>query len=48
MFLPDILQFDYLVSLPESADIGEAFDKAMKLKDEYDNLKGVLSSPSLN
>ena len=49
MFLPDILQFDYLVSLPESADIGEAFDKAMKLiEDEYDNLTGVLSSPSLN
>jgi type I restriction enzyme M protein len=43
MFLPDKAQFDYLVSLPESADIGEAIDKAMKLiEDEYDNLKGVL------
>jgi type I restriction enzyme M protein len=43
MFLPDMAQFDYLVSLPESADIGEAIDNAMKLiEDEYDNLKGVL------
>ena len=43
MFLPEKAQFDYLVSLPESADIGEAIDNAMKLiEDEYDNLKGVL------
>ena len=43
MFLPNESQFDYLVSLPESADIGEAIDNAMKLiEDEYDNLKGVL------
>jgi type I restriction enzyme M protein len=43
MFLPDEAQFDYLVALPESADIGEAIDNAMKLiEDEYDNLKGVL------
>lgn len=43
MFLPDKAQFDYLVALPESADIGEAIDNAMKLiEDEYDNLKGVL------
>lgn len=43
MFLPDKAQFDYLVSLPESVDIGEAIDNAMKLiEDEYDNLKGVL------
>jgi len=43
MFLPDKAQFDYLVSLPESADIGDAIDNAMKLiEDEYDNLKGVL------
>lgn len=43
MFLPDKAQFDYLVSLPESADIGEAIDNSMKLiEDEYDNLKGVL------
>ncbi len=43
MFLPEKAQFDYLVSLPESADIGQAIDNAMKLiEDEYDNLKGVL------
>lgn len=43
MFLPDHAQFDYLVSLPESVDIGDAIDNAMKLiEDEYDNLKGVL------
>ena len=43
MFLPEQSQFDYLVALPESADIGEAIDNAMKLiEDEYDNLKGVL------
>jgi type I restriction enzyme M protein len=43
MFLPEKAQFDYLVSLPESAEIGEEIDNAMKLiEDEYDNLKGVL------
>jgi type I restriction enzyme M protein len=43
MYLPEQSQFDYLVSLPESADIGEAIDNAMKLiEDEYENLKGVL------
>lgn len=43
MFLPEKSQFDYLVSLPESADTGEAIDNAMKLiEDEYENLKGVL------
>jgi len=43
MFLPEKSQFEYLVSLPESEDIGEAIDIAMKLiEDEYDNLKGVL------
>ena len=43
MFLPPEAQFDYLVALPESADIGEAIDNAMKLiEDEYENLKGVL------
>ncbi|MCX6250558.1 MAG: class I SAM-dependent DNA methyltransferase [Bacteroidetes bacterium] len=43
MFLPDKSQFDYLVTLPESADIGDAIDNAMKLiEEEYDNLKGVL------
>jgi len=43
MFLPQQTQFDYLVALPESADIGEAIDNAMKqIEEEYDNLKGVL------
>jgi len=43
MFLPEKAQFDYLVSLPESADIGEAIDNAMKLiEEEYENLAGVL------
>lgn len=43
MFLPEKSQFEYLVTLPESEDIGEAIDNAMKLiEDEYDNLKGVL------
>ena len=43
MFLPEKAQFDYLVSLPESADVGEAIDNAMKLiEEQYDNLKGVL------
>jgi len=43
MFLPDQAQFDYLVDLPESADIGEAIDNAMRLiEDQYDNLHGVL------
>lgn len=43
MFLPEKSQFDYLVSLPESADTGEAIDNAMKLiEEEYENLKGVL------
>jgi len=43
MFLPRQAQFDYLVSLPENEDIGEAIDNAMRLiEDEYDNLKGVL------
>ena len=43
MFLPEKAHFEYLVALPESADIGEAIDNAMKLiEDEYDNLKGVL------
>lgn len=43
MFLPEKSQFDYLVSLPEAEDVGEAIDNAMKfIEDEYDNLKGVL------
>ena len=43
MFLPEKSQFEYLVSLPENAEIGEAIDNAMKLiEGEYENLKGVL------
>lgn len=43
MYLPEMAQYDYLVALPESADIGEAIDNAMKLiEDEYENLQGVL------
>ncbi len=43
LFLPDIARFDYLVALPESTDVGEAIDHAMKaIEDEYDTLKGVL------
>lgn len=43
LFLPEQSRFDYLVALPESTDIGEAIDYAMKaIEDEYDNLKGIL------
>ncbi|MGV8829330.1 MAG: N-6 DNA methylase [Breznakibacter sp.] len=43
MFLPEKSQFEYLVSLPEGEDVGEAIDNAMKfIEDEYDGLKGVL------
>ena len=43
MYVPDKSQFEYLVTLPEGADIGEAIDNAMKLiEEEYDTLKGVL------
>ena len=39
----DQARFDYLVALPESADLGDAIDNTMKLiEDEYENLKGVL------
>lgn len=43
MYLPPEAQYDYLVSLPESADTGDAIDKAMKLiEEEYETLTGVL------
>ena len=43
MYLPEKSRFDYLVSLPEGEDIGEAIDEAMRqIEEEYDNLKGVL------
>lgn len=35
IFLPDKAQFDYLVSLPESADIGDAIDNANYLWIQY-------------
>ena len=48
MFLPEQSQFEYLVNLPESADIGEAIDNTMKLiEDEYDNLKAFYLRISL-
>ena len=43
MYLPNEAQYDYLVLLPESADTGDAIDKAMKLiEEEYETLTGVL------
>src|SRR5204863_5441967 len=43
LYLPDNARFDYLVSLPEDKDPGEAIDLAMKaIEEEYENLKGVL------
>lgn len=40
MYLPEKSRFDYLVSLPEDEDIGEAIDEAMRqIEEEYDNLK---------
>ena len=43
MFLPEKSRFDYLVALPESEDIGEAIDVAMKqIEEEHENLNGVL------
>jgi hypothetical protein len=39
----EYIAFPFEVSLPESADIGEAIDQAMRLIEaEYDTLKGVL------
>jgi type I restriction enzyme M protein len=43
MYLPEKSRFDYLVALPESEDIGEAIDEAMKqIEEEHENLNGVL------
>ncbi len=43
LYLPEKARFDYLVSLPEGEDTGEAIDHAMQIiEDEYENLKGVL------
>lgn len=43
LFLPENAQYDYLANLPESEDIGESLDTAMKdIETEYDVLNGVL------
>ncbi|TAE23878.1 MAG: SAM-dependent DNA methyltransferase, partial [Candidatus Kapaibacterium sp.] len=43
LFLPESARFDYLAALPESADIGEAIDNAMKaIENEHENLSRVL------
>ncbi len=43
IYLPEKSRFDYLVDLPESANIGEAINEAMKfIEEEYPNLAGVL------
>ncbi|MCW7498460.1 type I restriction-modification system subunit M [Leptospira levettii] len=43
MFLPEKAQFQYLVNLEESKDIGEELDNAMRLiEEEYESLNGVL------
>jgi type I restriction enzyme M protein len=43
IFLPLEAQFDYLVNLPDSEDIGAKIDNAMRLvEDENETLKGVL------
>lgn len=43
IYLPEKARYDYLVSLPESNDMGECINEAMKaIEEEYDNLTGVL------
>jgi type I restriction enzyme M protein len=43
LFLPDEARFDYLLNLPEAADIGGAINAAMKaLADENEELGGAL------
>ncbi|HEY5123185.1 MAG TPA: class I SAM-dependent DNA methyltransferase [Ignavibacteria bacterium] len=43
IFLPEKSRFDYLASLPESSEIGDSIDEAMKaIEEEYPNLAGVL------
>jgi len=43
MMIPEKSQYDYLANLPESEDISEAVNEAMKLiEDEYPDLAGVL------
>lgn len=43
IMLPDKAKYEYLANLPESEDIAEAINNAMKLiEDEYSNLAGIL------
>jgi len=43
MYLQDKSQFDYLVNLPESEDIAESVNNAMKLiENDYKDLQGIL------
>ena len=43
LFLPENARYDYLMALPESADLGEALDEAMKAIEQGSALlKGVL------
>ena len=43
MYLQEKSQFDYLVNLPESEDIAEAVNNAMKLiEEDYPDLQGIL------
>ena len=43
MYLQEKSQFDYLVNLPESEDIAEAVNNAMKLiEEDYKDLQGIL------
>lgn len=43
IYLPENARYDFLTSLPEDSDIGQAIDDAMKsIEEEYQNLLGVL------
>jgi type I restriction enzyme M protein len=43
MYLPDIARFEYLLKLPEGANVGKALNDAMKaIETENEELKGVL------
>ncbi len=43
LFLPEEAQYEHLVNLPKSEDVGAAIDQAMRaIETEYENLSGVL------
>ena len=43
IFLPEKARYDYLVSLPQSNDIGDCLNEAMKvIEEEHTNLEGIL------